>query len=87
MIMIEKLFGDMLESENDFCALGRDIITVVGHTTRGFSETQLCLPNVDNENIIMCKRGPCCILAALRELIVAAGVSESYGAAVYTLKL
>lgn len=26
-MMIEKLFGDMLESENDFCALGRDIIT------------------------------------------------------------
>lgn len=85
--MIEKLFGDMLESENDCCVLGRDIITGTGHMTRGFSETQLCLPNVDNENIIMCKRRPCCILAALRELIVAAGTSESYGAAVYTLKL
>lgn len=86
MIMVEKLFGDMLERESDCRVLGRDIITGTGHLKRGFSETQLCLPNVDNENIIMCKRGPCCILAALRELFVAAGTSESYGAAVYTLK-
>lgn len=44
--MIEKLFGDMLESENDGCVLGRDIITGTGHMTRDFSETQLCLPNM-----------------------------------------